>query len=387
MAKPSPTKVFQATTIGYWFLLVLIYHMFYTQINNKIRIQSHLCTYFEQSPSKIYLEHDAIGIELQLHVPEVLSMGYKTLKAHYQYYLTLFNSSVPEQGPKSDQDHLQQLHELYSTQIQLYPSVLSPAHYAAHHAAMILQQQFQELSQDLQFPLLEDKHHDRQQTRKWYSRAKRGLDINIDRNKMIQSFFNGVLFIFQLHSISELCKGLRNQAKKLDSLTQFTFNYARKTTILLLQLANQVNDLESQFQGVTMDQALILVSSEMARQMLTGLNNLYQGIIPVSAMTPSEATSIYQSLQQQERAADLHLVLKGPEELFKLKATTYVTDTNPSMDYYVFSLGAPEQTPIYDFFVFITVLTVKPSKGLSAYHLYNNNFQTAFWRKCKMEYT
>ena len=129
-----------------------MYHMSYAQTNNKIHIQSHPSTYFEQSPSKIYLEHNAIGIELQLHVPEVLSIGYKTVKAHYEYYLTFFNSSVPKQGPMSDEDHPQQLHEMYSNQIQLYPNILSPAHYAAHHAAIILQQQFQELSKDLQFP-------------------------------------------------------------------------------------------------------------------------------------------------------------------------------------------------------------------------------------------
>ena len=107
--------------------------------------------------------------------------------------------------------------------------------------------------------------------------------------------------------------------------------------------------------------------------MLTGLNNLYQGIISVSAMKLSEAKSIFQSLQQQARAADLHQVLDGPGELFKLKATTYVKDTNPLLEFYVASLSAPEQTQIY--FVFITVPTVKPSKGLSAFHLYNNPFR------------
>ena len=119
MTKPSPIKVLQATTIGYGFLLVLMYHMSYAQTNNKICILSHPSTYFKQSSSKIYLEHDAVGI--QLHVPEVLSMGYKTLKAHNEYYLTLFNSSLPQQAFTSDEDHLQQLQELYSNQIQLYP--------------------------------------------------------------------------------------------------------------------------------------------------------------------------------------------------------------------------------------------------------------------------
>lgn len=99
-------------------------------------------------------------------------MGYKTLKAHYEYYLTLFNSSLPQQAFTSDYDHLQQLQELYSNRIQLYPNVLSPVHYAAHHAAMVLQQQVQELSKDLQFPQPEPNYHDRQQTRKWYSKTK-----------------------------------------------------------------------------------------------------------------------------------------------------------------------------------------------------------------------
>ena len=142
MAKPCPTRVLQVTTICYGFLLVFMYHLSYTKTNNKIHIQTHPSTYFEQSPSQIYLEHDAIGIKLQLHVPEALSMGYKTLKAHYLYYLKLFHNSVPEQGPMSDEDHLRQLYETYSTQIQLYPNVLSPAHYAAHHAAMILHNSF-----------------------------------------------------------------------------------------------------------------------------------------------------------------------------------------------------------------------------------------------------
>ena len=193
-------------------------------------------------------------------------------------------------------------------------------------------------------------------------RAKRGLDVKIDRNAMIQSLFNGVFSIFQFHSISELRKGFRNQAQKLDKLTLFTFSYARKTNTLLNQLANQVNNLESQFQEVTTDLALIMVSTKMADQMITGLNELYQGIIPISAMKPSEATSIFQSLQQQARTADLHLVLDGPGELFKLKATTYVKNTSPLLQLYVPLLSTPPP-PMYDYFVFITVSTVKPSTG------------------------
>ena len=70
-----------------------------------IQIQEHLSTYFEASHSDVYLDHDAIGIELQLYVPDIVSMGFKTFMTHYKYYLSMFNVTVPKvynkyQGPK-----------------------------------------------------------------------------------------------------------------------------------------------------------------------------------------------------------------------------------------------------------------------------------------------
>ena len=114
---------------------------------------------------------------------------------------------------------------------------------------MVLMQQILELQKDLKFPRPDPKDHDRQRTRSWFPRSKRGVDIAIDGNAMINSFFSGIDSIFHLHSNNEVRKGLRNQTKRLDKLSQFTVTYARKTTSLLQHLASQVNDLETQFQA------------------------------------------------------------------------------------------------------------------------------------------
>ena len=84
----------------------------------------------------------------------------------------------------------------------------------------MLQQQISELTKDQKFPQPNPKYSDHQQTSEWYtSRFKRELNVNIDANAMVQSFFNGIYSIFHIHSISEICKGLKNQAKRLDKLT------------------------------------------------------------------------------------------------------------------------------------------------------------------------
>ena len=251
MSSHNPAHILKSLLFVYGLFLSLMYHMSHAQ-QNHVKIQMHPATYFEEASSDLFLEHEAIGIELQLHVPEVVAMGHKTLKAHYEYFLTLFNASVPVQNLTPIEDHLQQLLILYQENIDKYPNLLSPAHTATHHAAMVLEQQILELSKDLKFPQPDTQHHDRQHSRAWYSsRTKRELNVNVDANAMIQSFFGGIFSIFHIHSISEVRKGLRNQAKKLDKLSQFTVSYARKTTSLLGQLARQVNNLEEQFQAVT----------------------------------------------------------------------------------------------------------------------------------------
>ena len=186
-------------------------------------------------------------------------MGSKTLKAHYDYYLIIFNITIPGKGLLLNSQYLQQLQYLYEKMLQLHPNGLSLVHQATHQAAMVLQQQILELNKDLKFPKAEPKHHDRQQTRAWYPRFKRGVDISFDGNAMINSLFSGIYSIFYLHSISEVRKGLRNQAKRLNKLSQFTVDYARKTNSLLHQLADQVNNLENQFQAVTTDLKFIIL--------------------------------------------------------------------------------------------------------------------------------
>ena len=225
-------------------------------------------------------------------------MGHKTLFAHYQYFLTLFNQSVPQQANSTtDEEYLQTLLALYQHNWELYPNLLSPAHAATQQAAEVLQQQISELSKDQKFPQPNLEYSDHQQTSAWYSsRFKRELNVNIDANAMVQSFFNGIYSIFHIHFINELRKGLRCQAKQLNKLTQFTVTYARQTSNLLGQLSKQVSHLEDLFKVVTTDLALIMVSSKMAEEVLTGLNDLYQGIIPTSAMTPSEAQAIFTQL-------------------------------------------------------------------------------------------
>ena len=151
-----------------------------------------------------------------------------------------------------------------------------------------------------------------------------------------------------MHSISGVRKGLCNQTKQIDTLTQFTIKYARKTNSLLHQMANQLNHREQEFQAVTTDLALIMVSTKMTSDILTSLTELYQGIIPVLAMTPLEATTIFNNLKEQARTADLHLVLEGPGELFKLEVTTYMKDTNK----YKLALSIDPAPPKCDFLCF-----------------------------------
>ena len=137
--------MYQATFIGYGLLLVFKWHISYAQQNNQLKIQAHPSTYFEASSSDIFLEHDAIGIKLQLHVPEIIAMGSKTLQAYYDYYLTMFKVSIPSQDLKLDNGYLQHLQNLYEETLKLYPNDLSPVHQATHQAAMVLQQQILEL--------------------------------------------------------------------------------------------------------------------------------------------------------------------------------------------------------------------------------------------------
>ena len=372
MSPIHPAHLLQHVLWAYGAFCILMYHMSHAQQN--IKIQQHPPTYFEQTDSKLYLEHDAIGIELQLHVPEVVSMGQKTLEAHYSYFLTLFNQTVPTRGPSSMEDHLQKLLHLYLHQIDLHPTILSPAHSATHHAAMTLERKILELSKDMKFPHPDPMHQHRQDTRPWdLSRVKRELNVNLDANAVVQTFINGIFSIFHMHSISEVRKGLRNQAKRLDKLSQFTVAYARKTTALLSQLAAQVDNLESQFQAVTTDLALIMVSSNMAGELLTGLTELYQGIIPTAAMTPSEATSIFKALLEQARKADQHLVLEHPAQLFKLEVTTYVRAAGPISGLFnPLDNTAPER---YDYFCLLTVPTIRPRSGFTTYFFSNNPFR------------
>ena len=114
----------------------------------------------------------------------------------------------------------------------------------------------------------------------------------------------------------------------------------------------------------------------MADEVLNGLNELYQGIIPTSAMTPSEAQTIFTHLLEQAKAADLHLVIEGPGQLYNLKVTTYVKDTAPTkgLSLEAFNSDISPPPPVYDYFLFLTVPTVKPRSSMKAHYFYNNPF-------------
>ena len=105
-----------------------------------------------------------------------------------------------------------------------------------------------------------------------------------------------------------------------------------------------------------------MVSTKMISNTLTGLTELYQGIILVVAMTPLEATTIFNNLKERAWVADLYLVLESPSELFKLEVTKYMKDT----DKYKLALNIDPAPPRYDFFMFLTVPIVQPHKKMSA---------------------
>ena len=388
MSPSNPSTTIKTFIFAYGFFIMFIHNVSYAQLNHQVKVQSHPATYFEQSNVDIFLDHEAIGLELQIHMPEVIKMGHKTLFAHYKYFLTLYNQSVPEQASASDEDYLKTLQALYQYNWELYPHLLSPAHAATQQAAEMLQQQINELTKDQKFPQPNPEYSDHHQTHAWYkSKAKREVNVNIDANAMIKSFWDGIYSIFHIHSLSEVRKGLKNQAKQLDHLSQFTVSYAKQTSSLLDDLATQLSQLEYLFQAVTTDLALIMISSKMAEEVLDGLNQLYQGFIPTSAMTPSEAQNIFQHLKEQAQAADLHLVIEGPGELYNLKVTTYVRDTAPNtkdQSLESFNNDIPTPPPVFDFFLFLTIPTVKPRSGMKAHYFYNNPFtlasgQSAIW--------
>ena len=388
MSPSNPSSTIKTFIIAYGFFIMFIHSVSHAQENHQIKVQSHPATYFEQSNVDIFLDHEAIGLELQLHMPEVIMMGHKTLFAHYQYFLTLYNQSVPQQAGATNEDYLKTLQALYQYNWELYPNLLSPAHAATQQAAEMLQQQIDELTNDQKFPQSNLEYSDHQQTHSWYkSKVKREINVNLDANAMVKSFFDGIYSIFHIHSLSEVRKGLKFQAKQLDQLSQFTVSYAKQTSSLLDKLTTQLSQLEYLFQAVTTDLALIMISSKMAEEVLDGLNQLYQGFIPTSAMTPSEAQTIFAHLQEQAQASDLHLVIKGPDELYKLKVTTYVKDITPNtkdLSVESFNNDIPTPPPVFDFFLFLTIPTVKPRSGMKAFYFYNNPFtlasgQSAIW--------
>ena len=99
MSITTLTKVCQLTLISYAFIFAVMWHVSMAKHNNKIQIQAHLSTYFEASHGDVYLDHDAIGMELQLYVPDIVAMGSKTLMAQYKYYLSMFNPIPTGGGP------------------------------------------------------------------------------------------------------------------------------------------------------------------------------------------------------------------------------------------------------------------------------------------------
>ena len=141
MSPSNPSTTIKTFIFAYGFFIMFIHNVSYAQLNHQVKVQSHPATYFEQSNVDIFLDHEAIGLELQLHMPEVIMMGHKTLFAHYKYFLTLYNQSVPEQASASDEDYLKTLQALYQYNWELYPHLLSPAHAATQQAAKMLQRQ------------------------------------------------------------------------------------------------------------------------------------------------------------------------------------------------------------------------------------------------------
>ena len=174
MSPSNPSSTVKTFILAYGFFLMFIHHLSYAEQNHQIQVQSHPATYFEQSEVDIFLDHEAIGWELQLHMPEVIMMGHKTLFAHYKYFLTLYNQSVPQQASATDEDYLKTLQALYQHNWELYPNLLSPAHAATQQAAEMLQQQIAELTKDQKFPQPNPEYSDQQQTHAWYNpRSKR----------------------------------------------------------------------------------------------------------------------------------------------------------------------------------------------------------------------
>ena len=218
-----------AKTIAFSYMLIMVgmLHVSHVHARNKhLGVQAFPSTFFQPAGKQVFVQHDSIGIELSLHIPEILSMAEEALYHHKKYYVLL------ELGNKWMQRN-QSVEEIYSILLSARPWK-KPLHYALDAMAEQVQQRINSLNNDLSIKASEhDFFHQNLQDHlfqeshvsdnKWFQpRGKREININIDPAQIINQFFSGVAHIFHMHSINDVRNGLKNLDKKVRSLPDFT---------------------------------------------------------------------------------------------------------------------------------------------------------------------
>ena len=351
-----------AKTIAFSYMLIMVgmLHVHRVHARNKhLGVQAFPSTFFQPAGKQVFVKHDSIGIELSLHIPEILSMAEEALYHHKKYYVLL------ELGNKWMQRN-QSVEEIYSILLSARPWK-KPLHYALDAMAEQVQQRINSLNNDLSLESTEhDFFHQNLQDHlfqdshvsdnKWFQpRGRRDVNINIDPGQIIQNFFNGVAHIFHMHSINDVRNGLKNLDKKVRSLSDFTKKFATETTSLISRLEKRIIRESQATSAALADTAIMSLALSVLSECSMALTPLMQGIIPSMALTPAEANVLYFHLQQLAKDRGVLLVINKPDQLLKLPVTTYRKDG--------------------DFKILLCVSTIVPEHGMPSFNFVNLPFR------------
>ena len=77
-----------AKTIAFSYMLIMVgmLHVNHVHARNKhLGVQAFPSTFFQPAGKQVFVQHDSIGIELSLHIPDILSMAEEALYHHKKY--------------------------------------------------------------------------------------------------------------------------------------------------------------------------------------------------------------------------------------------------------------------------------------------------------------
>lgn len=367
----NSTLVIIAKTVAFSYMLIIVgvlhAHIAHAK-NTQLGVQAFPSTYFQPAGKQLYVQHDSIGIELSLHIPDIIRMAEEALYHHKKYYVLL------ELGEKWHYRN-QSIEDIYSILLSVRPWK-KPLHYALDAMANQVQQRINSLNNDLSLKSTEhDFFHQNLQDHlfqdsqasdsKWFQpRGKRDININIDPAQIISNFFSGVAHIFHMHSINDVRNGLKNLDKQVRSLSDFTKKFATETASLISRLEKQIIRESQATIAALADTAIMSLALSVLSECSMALTPLMQGIIPSMALTPAEANVLYLHLQQLAQERGVLLVINKPDQLLKLPVTTYKKDE--------------------DFKILLCVSTIVPEHGMPSFNFVNlpfrrNNGDTILW--------